>query len=252
MANIKEAGDVRAIRAPATSLYLNMTAIKKKFLAQELRKKGLSVSEIAKRLNMQKSGTIGKWCRDVLLTPQQIEKLAEKQKSGSYKGRMKFLERVRKKRIEETSKLKKQGKKEVGKINKRDLFIAGISIYKSEGYNHSSNDQVGFVNSDPQMVLLMLKWFREICKVPDKKFSLSVRINKIHKNRVKRVENYWSKITGVPLSQFTKTTLIKTKLKKIYPNHNTHYGNLRVLIHQGTQLRRKINGWVEGLLKMAV
>lgn len=237
-------------QAPQQVLYFYMAVIKKKYLAQEFRKKGFSISEIARKLDMQKSSTISSWCRDISLAPEQIERLAKKQSAGSYKGRMIFLEKVRKTRIEETAKLKKEGVKEVGKISRRDLFISGISIYWSEGYNHSSNDQVGFVNSDPRIVLLMLKWFEEICKVSKERFSLSIRINEVHKERVKKVEKYWSNVTGIPLSQFTKTTLIKAKSKRIYPNHDTHYGNLRVLVHKGTRLRRKINGWKEGLSRV--
>ena len=132
-----------------------MANITKKFKAQKLRGLGLSIGEIAKRLKMHKSGSISQWCRNIPLTQKQIERLSKKQKSGSYKGRMNFLEKIRKTRIEETTRLKKEGIKEVGKINKRDLFISGIAIYWSEGFNSSSNEQAGIVNSDPKIILLM-------------------------------------------------------------------------------------------------
>ncbi len=99
------------------------------------------------------------------------------------------------------------------------------------------------------MILFILEWFREICNVPAGRFSFQVKINEIHKNRVKEVENYWSKLTGISLSQFTKTILIKVRNKKVYPNLDDHYGTLRIVVRQGTQLRRKINGWIEGLTK---
>ena len=229
-----------------------MTKIKKKILAQELRKKGYSISEIAKKLKMYKSGTISKWCCDISLTLKQIERLAEKQKSGSYKGRMKFLERVRKERMKEVAKLRKEGIKEIGKLSKRDIFIGGIAMYWSEGYRYSGGEQVGFTNSDYRMILFILKWLKEICKISNDRLTLQVKINKIHKDRVKKIENYWSKLTGIPLSQFNKTVLIKTEPKKIYPNYDNYYGTLRITVRQGTQLRRKINGWIEGLAKMAV
>jgi transposase-like protein len=228
-----------------------MARIKKKLLAQELRQKGYSISEIAKKLNMHKSGTISKWCRDISLTSEQINRLAKKQRSGSYKGRLTATEKLRRMRMKEVEQMRKEGLKEIGKLNKKDLFISGVGIYWSEGYTHSSNDQVGFTNSDPRMILFMLKWFEEICKVPKERLSLQIRINKIHKNRVKEIERYWSKITGIPLPQFTKTILIETRSKKIYPNPNTYFGTIRILVHQGTRLRRKINGWIEGLAKTA-
>lgn len=228
-----------------------MARIIEKNKALKLRQKGRSINEIATKLNVAKS-TVSSWCRNVQLGPEQIERLAKRQESGSYKGRMKFLERIRGERIKEIALLREQGIKEIGKLSKRDLFISGVAMYWSEGYTYSGGDQVGFTNSDPRMILLMLEWFKEICKVPDDRLSLQVKINKIHKNRVGKVENYWSKLTKIPLKQFNKTVLIKSKVKKNYPNPNVHYGTLRIIVRKGTKLRRKINGWIEGLVRGTV
>lgn len=229
-----------------------MANITKKFLAQEFRQKGWSISEIAKEIDMLKSGSISKWCRDIILTPVQIKRLARKQESGSSKGRMIAAERLRERRLREVELLRKEGIEEIGKLNRRDLFIGGVVAYWSEGETYPGSDNLSFINSDPKMILFMLKWFKEICKVPDDRFSLQAKINEIHKNRIKEIENYWSRITVIPLTQFTKTILIKAKSKKIYPNPNEYFGTLRITVHKGTQLRRKVNGWVEGLAKMAV
>jgi len=198
---------------------------------------------------MYKSGSISKWCRDIVLTPEQIDRLVKKQKSGSCKGRMIAGEKLRKARIRETELMKEEGIKEIGKLNKRDLFIGGLGMYWSEGETHSSNEQVSFTNSDPRMILFMLKWFKEICKIPKDKFSLQIRVNEVHKNRIKEIENYWAKLTKIPSGQFTKTILIKAKSKKNYPNPEVYFGTLRILIHQSARLRRKISGWIEGLVK---
>jgi len=223
-----------------------MTKFIYKNKALRLRKNGKSINEIAEKLKIAKS-TISLWCRDIKLTAKQIERLTKRQISGSYKGRMKFLERIRKERMKEVTLLRKQGINEIGKLTKRDLFIAGIAMYWSEGYTYSGGEQVGFTNSDPKMILLILKWFKEICKISKDKIFLQVKINKIHKNRIKRIENYWSNLTKIPLLQFNKTILLKTKVKKVYPNPNIYYGTLRILIHGGTKLRRRINGWIAGL-----
>jgi len=223
-----------------------MARIKEKIKVLKLRQKGRSINEIVKKLDVPKS-TVSQWCRDIQLTQEQIERLSKRQESGSYKGRMKFLERVRRERIEEIAKLRKEGLKEIGNLNRRDIFIAGVAMYWSEGYTYSGGDQVGFTNSDPKMILFMLKWLREICKISVEKLSFQIKINKLHKNRIRDVENYWSTLTEVPLSQFNKTILIKSNIKKIYPNPNVHYGTLRIVVRQGTKLRRKIHGWIEGL-----
>jgi len=216
--------------------------------ALKLRQKGESINEIAKRLNIPKS-TISIWCRNIQLTSKQIQRLIRKQESGSYKGRMKFLEGARKKRIEEVAKLKRDGLREISKISKRDLFVAGTAMYVSEGVTSPNSDETSFSNSDPRMIRLMLKWFKEICGILDNRVVIQVRVNKIHECRIKEIENYWSNLTKIPQKQFTKTILIKSESKKIYPKSDTYYGTIRIKIRRGTQLRRKINGWIEGLIR---
>jgi len=213
-----------------------------------LRKKGNSLNEISQKLNIPKS-TVSIWCRHTLLNPRQIQRLVKKQKFGSYKGRMRFLKRIRVQKIEEVKRLKKKGLDEVGKLNKRDLFIAGVAMYWSEGYTYSGGEQVGFTNSDPKMILFILKWLEKICEIPKTNLALQVKINKIHKNRIREVERFWSNITKIHLGQFNKTVLIQSKVKKYYLNYCNHYGTLRITVHKGTSLRRKINGWIEGLTR---
>ncbi|MEK7503746.1 MAG: hypothetical protein AAB577_02065 [Patescibacteria group bacterium] len=214
--------------------------------ALKLRQKGKSINEIAENLNIPKS-TVSLWCRDIKLTPTHIERLAKRQRSGSYKGRMKFLERIRGERLEQVNRLRKDGLQEIGIVNKRDLFIAGIAMYWSEGVTSPNSDEVSFSNSDAKMVLLMKRWFKEICGLSSNQIVIQVRINRMHKHRIREIENYWSKLTRLPLDQFTKTILIKSKLKKVYPKGSVYYGTIRMKIRRGTRLRRKINGWVEGL-----
>lgn len=226
-----------------------MANVLEKNKALNLRYKGKSINEIAKKLSLPKS-TVGVWCRNIKLGEEQIKRLAKRQKSGSYKGRMKFLEKIRKDRLFQTKKLKQEGLDEIKYINKRDLFIAGIAMYLSEGATSENNEEVSFTNSDYRAVIFMKKWFNEICGVLNDRFIIRIRINKIHRNKISGAENYWSKTIGVPLSQFSKTILIKSKSKKIFPENNIYYGTIRLKVKRGTQLRRKINGWVEGLLKI--
>ena len=98
-----------------------MANIIKKLQAQKLRRKGWSISEIAEKLNMHKSGSISKWCQDIVLTQEQIERLVAKQESGSYRGRIIATEKIRKQRLKEVELLRRQGLKEIGKLNRRDI-----------------------------------------------------------------------------------------------------------------------------------
>lgn len=224
-----------------------MAKIKEKEAALLLRKNGESIQKIAERLKVSKS-TVSLWCRNIVLRKEQIKRLVENQQAGSYKGRINAAEIKRQARIQEERVLKIKGIKEIGKINKRDLFIAGIAMYLSEGYTSPNETRVGFINSDPKIILLMLRWFKEICQISKEKIILSIRINKNQKNRINTVEKYWSQLTEIPLSQFNKTILINAKSKKVFLNSKNYFGTLRIIIRQSTKLRRILNGLVEGLL----
>ncbi|MCX6765087.1 MAG: hypothetical protein NT148_00920, partial [Candidatus Nealsonbacteria bacterium] len=80
-----------------------------------------------------------------------------------------------------------------------------------------------------------------------KDLSLHVIINQIHQNRIDKVEKWWSKNLKISRSQFTKTTLVKRKNRKIYKNFQDHYGTITVCICKGGDLRHIINGLISGL-----
>jgi len=260
----KEAVGPRATRGGATNIalfmdrrynkliiiyYYLMANVLAKNKAQLLRIEGKSISEISKKLNIPRS-TIGIWCRNIKLGKKQIERLEKRQKSGSYRGRMIFLEKIRSERLLQSELLKKNGLAEIGNISKRDLFVAGLAFYISEGSTSECNEEVSFTNSDYKAIIFMEGWFTEVCNIARDRFIVQVRINKIHKRNIDRIECYWSKILDIPLSQFTKTILIKSKSKKIYPKGNIYNGTIRLKVRRATSLRRRINGWIEGLLKI--
>ncbi|MBM4177295.1 helix-turn-helix domain-containing protein [Candidatus Gribaldobacteria bacterium] len=225
-----------------------MAKIKEKFEAISLRKRGRSIKEISSVLQVSKS-IVSNWCRDVALTQKQIENLVEKRKRGGMRGVLIAAEKKRFIRLKEEEFFRQKGIKDVGKLNKRDLFIAGVAMYWAEGYTYSSGCQFGFTNSDPVIIKLILKWLKNICGISKDRIALAVRMNQEHKERILEIESYWSKITGLPINQFNKTIFIKSKFKKIFPDDQkkNYFGTLRITIKNGTQLRRKIAGWIEGL-----
>ena|SRR3989344_1144882 len=225
-----------------------MAKFQQKIEAIVLRKKGRSIGDIAQTVGASKS-IVSKWCRDIALTKEQINSLHEKMMAGSYRGRMIFLEAIRKVRKDETKKLGQEGIKQIGKISKRDLLVGGAALYWAEGTKSLNAEQASFSNSNPRMILWIMKWFQEVFGVTRERFVIQIRINKLHKKRRKEVEQYWSALTGLPMAQFTKTILINSVAKKVYSDNN-HYGTVRISIRKGTQIRRKIIGFIEGLSKI--
>ena len=224
-------------------LSMAYTVTKEKALL--LRKRGLSLNEIVRKLGANKS-TVSHWCRDIQLSKLQQKELYARSSIKSLAALLKAAEGKRRVRILKVKELTLAGKKEVGQLTHRDRFIAGLALYWSEGYNHSG-EEVGFTNSDPKMILFFIRWLAESYSIEKSRLILRVSINEGHSHRVKEVEHYWSKVIDVPLSQFTKTSLIKTVPKKQYANSSVHYGTLRVKVRNGTDLRRKILGSIEQL-----
>lgn len=221
-----------------------MSKFKEKIKARELRKQGQSIKEIAKKLNVSKSSA-SIWCRDIELTKIQIARLDERKLKGGYKGRLKGAKIQREKYLKKVKKLEKEGFNQIRKLSKKDILIAGIALYWGEGNRkwHIS----GFGNSDSRMIVFMIFWFKKILGIDEKRLSLHVGINQIHENRIKKVEKYWSEITGIPKNQFTKTIFQKVKNKKIYKNHNSYYGTLHIRIRKSSDLQHKIHGLINAL-----
>lgn len=208
------------------------------------RKKGESIKDIAKLLNIAKS-TISIWCRDIKLTPSQISKLHKKMVSGSYAGRMKGARIQYEKRLNKIIEADKNGKKIIGSLSKRDLLIASVGLYWGEG--SKKNRKLSLNNSDPKMVKFIIASFQKIWLVEKKDFVLRVGINNIHKKRDKEVRKYWSKITEIPLEQFRKTVFIKANNKKKYKNFRIHYGTLTIGVSKSSHIYYQMMGLINGL-----
>lgn len=212
--------------------------------ARQLRRNGLGIKTIAYRLGVS-SSTVSLWCRDIKLTPEQLQELERRAHDPYYGRRKDNILRQRQKRLDTIESLKKMGIKEMGKLTKRELFLAGVALYWAEGFKKDS--RLGFANSDPAMIKFFLKWLGQCCHVPKQAIRVRVGLNISHQNRIKTVEDYWSKITGISKKHFQKPYFQKFIWKKEYPKPEEYFGVLRIRANKQLPLFRKINGWIEGL-----
>ena len=148
-------------------------------------------------------------------------------------------------RLERIKKFKKEGIECLGSISARDFLVAGVALYWGEGQKKGRDVRVS--NSDPEVIKFMLKWFKMVLGIDKDRITLSIIINKIHRKRIREVEEYWSRVTKIPLEGFIKTTLIKAKSKKRYKNFPTHYGTLTIRLKRATNFHHQIIGMIEGL-----
>ena len=215
--------------------------------AVRLRQKGLSYSEILKKIHVSKS-TLSLWLKPVSLIKSQLYRLEYKQRMFRQFG----AETWHKQSLEKISNIRKSSISEVGKIGSKEIFIAGVMLYWAEGAKARGNNisqGVEFSNSDPRMCKFFLKWVRQCLEIPENRISYSVYIHQSSKSRVEEVANFWSKFIEIPITQLAKiyfTSTVYPRKRKRKENGN-YYGQLRIKIRKSTDLNRKIAGWVEGV-----
>jgi len=208
-----------------------------KIKAIKLRKKGKSYSFIKQTLKVSKS-TLSEWLKNIELNKKQQEKLLK----GLEISRYAAAKAKRDKRIEQTKEIIKIGEKEFPFLINKPLFLIGLSLYWAEG-DKNELERVKFTNSDPRMITFMMKWFKEICEVPQEKFRIALHIHNLHSR--KNVVKYWSEITRIPKKQFHKLYIKPTALKY---RRNILYNGTCAIIVNDKKLFRKIVGWKLGLL----
>lgn len=214
--------------------------LKEKRKAINLRLAGKSYREIMAIIPNLSKSTLSGWLRNVKLNQEQEKNLRKNIGKIIYNARLKTAWAKRQKRIAQIKDTIEKAKKELPSLLKNHLFLIGVSLYWAEG--SKTSEYIQFANSDPRIIKIMMRWFREICKVPEDKIRIHIYIHKIYKNE--RCEDFWSEITNIPVSRFGKTTYKPTphKIKK-----NLDYKGLCRIDIGNVNLFRKIMGWQYGI-----
>ena len=226
------------------TIYNTMAKFKEKLEALKLRRKGWSIGSIAEHLEVGK-GSVSTWCKDLKLTKSQKDFLKQKMIKAGHKGRMIGAEMNRKKKENTIAFYQKSGKKDIGKLSQRDIFVIGVALYWAEGSR--KNSSLSFVNSDPDMIKLMYRWFQEVMSVKKEEFMPCVFINEMHRPRITKVMNFWSSLLNLPKRQFSNPVFLKMKQKKVYENYDSYFGVLALRVSKGTNLKYKILGLIDAL-----
>ncbi|MBI2644784.1 helix-turn-helix domain-containing protein [Candidatus Uhrbacteria bacterium] len=217
----------------------------KKIQAIQLRKEGFSYSEIEKKLRVSRA-SLSLWLRDILLSPEQKERLFKKQLAGH--ERAWYL--IRQRRIEKTNQIKERAVKEIDRISDRELWLIGIALYWAEGTKekeHTVSEQVGFSNSDPEMIKVFLIWTQKCLALTCDDIVFSLYIHENAKPRLKVVIDFWARTVNI------RTDNIHVYFKKHTVNPyrknqgDTYMGVLRIRLRRSSELNRKIAGWTQGI-----
>ncbi len=213
--------------------------------ALSLRKDGFSIKDIAAKLNISTS-TASLWCRNIQLSRKQKENL-ESRTNRKLQKFFKMVEKQKENRQKVKNKIQKTAKEEIGSLSKRDLFIAGVSLYWAEGFKHEAEGRVGFCNSDPLMMKFMQSFLKKCLGVKNEEISPRLTLNEAFKDKTEQIQQYWSEYLNIPVSQFTKPFYQKVKQVKVYANGDNYHGVLRIHVRKSSVLLLKMRGYLESL-----
>jgi hypothetical protein len=91
-------------------------------------------------------------------------------------------------------------RRETAETNK--LEIIGTTLYWGEGSKNPTNCSVDFANSDPGMIKLFMVYLRSVYTLDEQRLRGSIYC--YSDQNVSELILFWSKISGIPRSQFTK------------------------------------------------
>lgn len=214
--------------------------LEEKRKVQAFRKQGFSYKEILEKVGVAKS-SVSLWCRDIELTFKQKERLDKKRKENLRQICRIGPRTLALRREREIRKIKEMAKREIYQLTLYQLKIVGAMLYWAEG-SKGQGSGVQIANSDPELIRFMTIWLSKICGVSPKKLKAWLNI---HANQDdKKIEEYWSNITGIPLGNFGKSY--------IKPEGTGHRKNILsngvIRIQFGSEdLKQRIMSWIQAL-----
>lgn len=189
------------------------------------REKGLSLNEIAARLQVSKS-SVSLWVRDIVLTEPQIAQLTAQNPLYNRQMRSSQLSRER-------SRVVRAGYQESGRRRAQQgdpLHMAGCMLYWAEG--EKGRCSVAFANSDPDMIAFFVRFLG--CCYGVEKHEIAVYVNCYDDCLpVGEIEDFWLTRLGIPRTGLRKTTLnyfsSYSQKKRV---NKLKYGTCRVVVHK--------------------
>lgn len=182
-----------------------MALKKEKEQAIKFRKEGMSYSQIKKRLHVSKS-TLSIWLKDMPLSKARLNELQRNEV---------VIEKIRiakqKKREQRLQEVFEKVSGDIGKLSKREFFIAGFFLYWAEG-GKTERYSISLSNTDPNMIRAYIQWL-ELLRVSKDKIRIRLHLY-TDMDELSEV-NYWSKIIAIPKKNFTKSYVKKSKLSDL-------------------------------------
>ena len=205
--------------------------------AIKLRNQGLSYGEIRKKIKVAKS-SLSLWLKDIKLDPEHKKRLYTKRIMTLNRGPNSQKER----RHREVEDIISKAKLEVQfPLSSETFKMMGAALYWAEGRKKGLCE---VTNSDPCMIVFMVKWFELMFGV--KAQDLKAYLNIYPQQDEGKVKEFWSDLTGIPIERFWKSFV--KPLSKNYKKNNLYYGTIKVGVPKSVDTKHRIFGWIDAVL----
>lgn len=204
------------------------SAVKKKAIL--LRGKGFSFNEISEKIGISKS-TASLWLRGVKLSKSAKERIHKLGVEGRNKGNNSVKNRIE----NEDSRILAKVKNSVARCNllKDDLKVVCALLYWCEG-GKTGKAKVSFINSDPKLVKYFIDTFRKAFDIDENRFRALIHLHEYHD--INKQTKFWSEITKIPKTQFTKPYCKPHTGKRIKEN----YQGCISVVYYGKQIMQEM------------
>lgn len=182
-----------------------------------LRKKGKSIRNIEKTLNIPRS-TLSGWFKNIKLTVIQNKVLKDKHKKALIKARKKAILWHNKQKSNRIKFAENEAEKTLLKINNNTetIELALALLYLGEGFKKSPKTGMG--NSDPLILKFFLKIMLSIYKIKIEKIRFELHIRADQDPEL--IKKYWAKELNAPLNRFKSVSIDNRTIgKPTYPDY---------------------------------
>ncbi len=215
--------------------------------AVELRKQGLTYTEIAAVIPMSKA-TLSDWLHNVPLPLSYYEKVERLRTSAREKGA-----KARKdERKERTASIIARAKNEVEALKNNPLWLVGLSLYWAEGSKEKQWGRgvpVTFTNMDVDTVCIFRAWCKKFLETQEEDFSYSVYIHDTQRANTETYIAWWA--SALDISTENIDAYYKhSKINHTRKNDSEGYrGVFRLTVKRSVDSNRRISGWISGMIR---
>jgi hypothetical protein len=217
---------------------------KDKVRAYELRKQHKSYSQISALLNVPKS-TLATWFKNHEWSKEIRDKLGKEQ-TLSFPKKLAAVIKANKARWAKTHQgYRDAGEKQFEILKDNPLFLAGVMLYWGEGTKDPKGSELKLANTEPLMIRFFYQFLKEVIHVPQDKIRIWLLL---YPDLADDMQNrFWSRATGVPLSQFRGSIYIKGR----HPTKRLSYGVCNIYV-SSREFKEKMLVWLDLYQKMLI